>query len=152
LGNLETRREKLLQIVMAGQPEFDRKLDAPSFRQLKQRVALRCSLRQFDEGETYEYIHTRLGRAGMPEQTVFPPEVLAEIYVRSQGIPRVINAICDNLLLTAFALESRVASLDMLDEVTDDMRLEWPGKRVPMARARLRDRTAAESSYFTPGD
>jgi len=152
LGNLENRREKLLQIVMAGQPEFDRKLDAPSFRQLKQRIALRCSLRPFHEGETYEYIHTRLARAGMPEQRVFPPEVLTEIHVRSQGIPRVINAICDNVLLTAFALESRVANLDMLDEVSEDMRLEWPGKRVAVTRARLRDRSAAESPFFTPGD
>jgi general secretion pathway protein A len=151
LGNLENRREKLLQIVMAGQPEFDRKLDAPSFRQLKQRIALRCSLRPFEEAETFEYIGTRLARAGMPEQTVFPPEVLAEIHVRSQGIPRVINALCDNLLLTAFALEQRTASLDMLDEVCQDMRLEWPGQRVALSRTRLRDRSAAESSFFPPG-
>ena len=152
LGNLENRREKLLQIVMAGQPEFDRKLDAPAFRQLKQRIALRCSLRPFEETETFEYIDTRLSRAGMPEQSVFPPELLAEIHVRSQGIPRVINALCDNLLLTAFALEQRVANLDMLDEVCDDMRLEWPSKRVAVARTRLRDRSAAESPFFSPGD
>ncbi len=152
LGNLENRREKLLQIVLAGQPEFDRKMDAPSFRQLKQRIALRCSLRPFEEVETIEYIGTRLSRAGMTEQTVFPPEVLAEMHVRSQGIPRVINALCDNLLLTAFALESRTANLDMLDEVCEDMRLEWPGKRVAVARARLRDRSAAESPFFSPGD
>jgi TonB family protein len=61
----------------------------------------------------------------MPEQTVFPPDVLAEIYVRSQGIPRVINTICDNLLLTAFALESKLTTLDMLDAVSRDLRLEW---------------------------
>ncbi len=152
LGNLENRREKLVQIVLAGQPEFDRKLDAPSFRQLKQRVALRCSLQPFQEPETFEYVGTRLAKAGMPEQTVFPPEVLAEIHLRAQGIPRVINAICDNLLLTAFALESRVTSLDMLDEVTEDMRLEWPGKRVPVSRTRLRERTPSESPFFTPGD
>ena len=152
LGNLENRREKLIQIVLAGQPEFDRKLDAPSFRQLKQRIALRCSLQPFEESETFEYIATRLTRAGMPEQSVFPPEVLVEIHVRSQGIPRVINAICDNLLLTAFALEQRVTTLDMLDEVSGDMRLEWPGQRLPVARTRLRDRPASESPFFTPGD
>jgi general secretion pathway protein A len=134
LGNLETPRGKLLQIVMAGQPELDRKLDAPSLRQLKQRIALRYTLRPFDEQETIAYIQTRLARAGMPEQTVFPAPVLREIYIRSQGIPRLINAICDNLLLTAFALESRVATLEMLDEVSEDMRLEWPGRR--MARPR----------------
>jgi general secretion pathway protein A len=141
LGNLETRRGKLLQIIMAGQPELDRKLDAPSLRQLKQRVALRRTLRPFEESETIEYIHTRLARAGMNEPTVFPPEVLREIHLRSQGIPRLINAICDNLLLTAFALESRVATLEMLDEVTEDMRLEWPGRRLTAGRS---------GSYRTP--
>jgi general secretion pathway protein A len=151
LGNLESRREKLLQIVLAGQPEFDRKLDAPSLRQLKQRIALRCSLQPFEELETIEYIGTRLAKAGMPEQTVFPPELLAEIHFRAQGIPRVINAICDNLLLTAFALERRVATLEMLDEVSEDMRLEWPGKRASLVRPRLRERSPAESPFFTPG-
>lgn len=152
LGNLENRREKLLQIVLAGQPEFDRKLDAPSFRQLKQRIALRCMLQPFQEAETFEYIATRLARAGMPEQSVFAPELLVEIHLRSQGIPRVINAICDNLLLTAFALEQRTATFEMLDEVTEDMRLEWPGKRLPVSRSRLRERTPSESPFFTPGD
>ena len=61
----------------------------------------------------------------MAEQTVFPPDVLAEIHRRSQGIPRVINIICDNLLLTAFAMERKTVTLEMLDEVTADMRLDW---------------------------
>jgi general secretion pathway protein A len=129
LGNMETRRGKLIQIILSGQPELDRKLDAPNLRQLKQRVALRCGLNPFEEAETVEYINTRLSKAGMPEQTVFSPEVLSEIHLRTQGIPRVINAICDNLLLTAFAMESKVTTLEMLDEVSDDMRLEWPGRR-----------------------
>ena len=129
LGNLESRQGKLLQIVLAGQPELDRKLDAPNLRQLKQRVVLRCTLKPFDEQQTIEYITARLEKAGMREQTVFPPEVLAEIHRRAQGIPRLINAICDNLLLTAFALESKVTTVEMLDEVCSDMRLEWPGMR-----------------------
>ncbi len=128
LGNFENREGKLLQIVLAGQPELDRKLDAPNLRQLKQRVVLRFTLKGLDEKETVEYVLTRLERAGMPEQTVFPPEVLAEIHHRSQGIPRVINIICDNLLLTAFALEKKSATPEMLDEVTADLRLEWPGR------------------------
>jgi len=129
LGNLESRQGKLLQIVLAGQPEFDRKLDAPNLRQLKQRVVLRSTLQPFEENETIEYITSRLEKAGMSEQSVFPVEVLSEIFQRSQGIPRLINALCDNLLLTAFALESRVTTSDMLDEICHDMRLEWPGKR-----------------------
>lgn len=136
LGNLENRRGKLLQIVLAGQPEFDRKLDAPSLRQLKQRIALRCMLQPFTYSETVEYIESRLAKVGMLQQAVFPPDVLEQIHVRSQGIPRLINAICDNILLTAFALEKKTTTVEMVDEVSDDMRLEWPGRRVrvsPMA-------------------
>lgn len=129
LGNLESRRGKLLQIILAGQPELDRKLDAPNLRQLKQRIVLRCNLRPFDEAQTIDYISSRLDKAGMPDQAVFPPEVLSEIHVRSQGIPRVINALSDNLLLQAFAMESRIATVEMLDEVCSDMRLEWPGRQ-----------------------
>lgn len=149
LGNLETRHGKLLQIVLAGQPELDRKLDAPNLRQLKQRVVLRCCLQPLQRHEAVEYVVSRLERAGLVHQTVFPPEVLAEIHIRSQGIPRVINAICDNLLLTAFAMETRVASLAMLDEVCDDMRLDWPGLR------RRRTAPGAETlagSPFLPKD
>lgn len=129
LGNLETRAGKLLQIVMAGQPELDRKLEAPDLRQLKQRIVLRCDLEPFDVADTTEYINTRMEKAGMPNQSVFPPDLIAEVHRRSQGIPRIINGICDNLLLTSFAMESRVATEGMLDEVSRDMRLEWPGRR-----------------------
>jgi len=135
LGNLENRRGKLLQIILAGQPELDRKLDAPNLRQLKQRIVLRYNLRPFAEAETIEYIFSRLEKAGMEDPTVFPDDVLREIHVRAQGIPRLINAICDNLMLTAFALESRTTTLEMVDEVTNDMRLEWPGRRLRTQRA-----------------
>ena len=63
----------------------------------------------------------------MREQTVFPPDVLLEIHKRTQGIPRLINLVSDNLLLTAFAMEKRQASIEMLDEVTRDMDLNWSG-------------------------
>ncbi len=126
LSNLENRHGKLLQIVFAGQPELDRRLDAPDLRQLKQRIVLRFELRPFAEAETRAYIQSRLAKAGMQEQTVFPPDVLAAIHVRSQGIPRMINIMCDNLLLTAFALEKKATTLEMLDEITADLRLEAP--------------------------
>lgn len=128
LGNLENRTGKLLQIVLAGQPELDRKLDAPNLRQLKQRVVLRFTLKPLQPAETVEYICSRLAKAGMPEQTLFPPTILAEIHTRSHGVPRVINTICDNLLLTAFAMESKAVTWEMLDEVSADMRLEWPSQ------------------------
>ncbi len=148
LGNLETRRGKLLQIILSGQPELDRKLDAPEYRQLKQRIVLRCILRPFEAGETFEYIRSRLARAGMPEQAVFPQEVMVEIHRRAQGIPRLINAVCDNLLLTAFALESKTATLAMLDEVTVDMRLQWAEQ--PYRSSATNGRP--ELRFSTPGD
>ena len=129
LGNLENRNGKLLQIILAGQPELDRKLDAPNLRQLKQRIVLRCSLTPFTLRDAVEYMESRLARAGMASQTVFSEELMAEIHQRTQGIPRVINAICDNLLLTAFAVEQKQCTTHMLDEVCRDMRLEWPGSR-----------------------
>jgi general secretion pathway protein A len=124
LGNLENRRGKLLQIVIAGQQELDVKLEGPEYRQLKQRIALRCVLRGFDLDETEDYVDSRMARAGMRDQAIIPPEIVLEIHKRSQGIPRLINAICDNLLLTAFAMERKTATLDMLDEVTADMRID----------------------------
>lgn len=139
LGNLEDRTGKLLQIVLCGQPELDRKLDAPNLRQLKQRVVLRYTLHPFSERESIEYIRWRLAKAGMEDQTVFPPVVLAEIHRRAQGIPRLINIICDNLLLTAFAMGSKIVTPAMLDEVTADMRLQPPGLAPTVARLPLSD-------------
>ncbi len=149
LGNLENRRGKLLQIVLAGQPELDRKLDAPDFRQLKQRVALRCMLAPFQEPETVEYVDSRLARAGMQQQTVFPPALLSEIHFRTQGIPRLINAVCDNLLLTAFAMETKTATVEMLDEVTNDLRLDWPGQRPYRSRNGFAEETVKQQPYFS---
>src|SRR6201999_2459795 len=80
LGNLENRQGKLLQIILAGQPELDRKLDAPNLRQLKQRIVLLLSLNPLEPDEAAAYVSTRLARAGMPDQTVFSPEILEEIY------------------------------------------------------------------------
>jgi general secretion pathway protein A len=152
LGNLENRRGKMLQILLAGQPELDRKLEAPDFRQLKQRVALRCVLQPFQLEETLEYIQSRLTRAGLKEQTVFPPEILHEIHFRVQGIPRVINAMCDNLLLTAFALETKVVTTAMVDEVAADMRLHRPGQRAFRADGNYAETAMREQRQYTPGD
>jgi general secretion pathway protein A len=126
LGNLENRRGKLLQIILAGQQELDRKLEAPEFRQLKQRIALRCTLRGFDGSDAVAYINSRMARAGLRNQTVFSAELMDEIRFRTQGIPRLINAVCDNILLNCFALETRIATMTMLDEVSADMRLDYP--------------------------
>jgi general secretion pathway protein A len=151
LGNLENRRGKLIQVILAGQPELDRKLEAPNLRQLKQRIVLRCNLAPFSPEDTAQYIFTRMEKAGMPDQTVFPPQLLSEIHVRAQGIPRLINAICDNLLLTCFAVESKVANADMLEEVSKDMRLETAGRRPRGDRSRYGQEAYQELPFLTRG-
>src|SRR5208282_2008926 len=88
LGNLENRRGKLLQIILAGQQELDRKLEQPEYRQLKQRIALRCTLRGFDVNDVIAYINSRMARAGLQNQCVFSAELMNEIWLRTQGIAR----------------------------------------------------------------
>jgi general secretion pathway protein A len=138
LGNLENRRGKLLQIILAGQQELDDKLERTEYRQLKQRISLRCALRGFDAKETAQYINSRMARAGVPNQTILPREIIDELQFRTQGIPRLINAACDNLLLTAFAMEQKYCTMEMLDEVTADMRLDYPEERpAPVIETRV---------------
>jgi len=151
LGNLENRRGKLIQVILAGQPELDRKLEAPNLRQLKQRIVLRCNLEPFSADDTAQYIAARLEKAGLPDQTVFTPEILTEVHLRAQGIPRLINAVCDNLLLTCFALETKEATLGMLDEVSKDMRLEWAGRRPRGERSRYSREAFEETPFYTRG-
>ncbi len=149
LGNLENPRiGKLLQIILSGQPELDRKLDAPNLRQLKQRIVLRCNLQPLTLKESTEYIESRLSHCGVEGQTIFPEALLAEIHLRTQGIPRLINAVCDNMLLGAFAQETKVCTTEMLDEVSKDMRLEWPGRRLN----RVRGQSEFEPSGYPQGD
>ncbi len=104
---------------------------------MKQRIVLRFNLQPFTLRDTVDYIQSRLEKAGMPHQTVFPEELLAEIHLRAQGTPRLINAICDNMLLSAFADEQKVCTTEMLDEISRDLRLEWPGSR--RVRFRVQD-------------
>lgn len=143
LGNLETQHGKLLQIVLAGQPELDRKLEAPNMRQLKQCIVLRCTLDPLSLRDSIDYIQSRLACAGAANQTVFSEDLMSEIHRRSLGIPRLINAICDNLLLTAFAMERKICDLEILDEVCRDMRLDWPGSEW----SRRSRRQLAEESF-----
>ena len=126
LTNLETTREKLLQIVLLGQPELDDKLDSPNLRQLKQRVAFRCHLQPLTQIECRDYIVRRLQRAGAGVNSwkVFPDEVLAKVYEYSRGIPRLINAIGENALIAAYAKQSKVVTEDIIEEVAADLRLK----------------------------
>jgi len=124
LSNLETDREKLLQIVLMGQPELDVKLNNPSLRQLKQRIALRCSLNALMPKEIESYIKHRLQIAGYNGPEIFSRAAVESLWTYSRGIPRLINSLCDSALLICFASNKRVVSSAMIDEVARDLKLE----------------------------
>ena len=106
LSNLETNDDKLLQIVLVGQPELDLKLDSFELRPLKQRIALRAHLAPLDEQDTDRYIMERLDdcrwRRSRPKP-LFSPEAVKAIHQYSEGFPRLINTICENSLITGYA-------------------------------------------------
>jgi type II secretory pathway predicted ATPase ExeA len=133
LTNLETSQQKLLQILLVGQPELEDRLDSPGLRQLKQRIGLRCRLQAFDEQETTQYIAQRLRRAGMAEgaESVFPAETIRVIYQYSQGIPRLINTLCENGLVAAFAHQTKSVSVDMVRAVSAEFRLDQEQAKAP---------------------
>jgi len=124
LTNLETPEEKLLQILLVGQPELDAKLDSVSLRQLKQRVALRSCLGALTLEETCGYIYSRLRVAGSAEPAAcFPTETIAEIYLHSHGIPRLINTLCENALIHAYGRQVHSISPEHIVEIAADLRL-----------------------------
>jgi general secretion pathway protein A len=123
LANMETDDQKLLPVVLAGQPELGECLNGACLRQLKQRVALRCSLRPLQITETAAYIAGRIRVAGGDAATMFTSEAVELVHERSQGVPRTISVICDNALLTGFAADQRPIGRDTVLEVCRDLDL-----------------------------
>ena len=126
LSNLETTDDKLLQIVLVGQPELDQKLDSLGLRQLKQRIALRAQLGPLDSNETRDYIAQRLHISGADPShaAIFPPESVDAIYQHSRGLPRLINTLCENSLIAAYARQSQVVTPEIVGEVAREFRLD----------------------------
>jgi len=126
LTNLETTTEKLLQILLVGQPELDEKLDSVQLRQLKQRIAIRSQLETLNANETKDYIERRLRVAGANSfaSTVFPAETIAAVYLCSRGTPRLINTICDNALLAAYSRQMRSVTPEIVEGIVEDLRLD----------------------------
>ena len=125
LTNLETTNEKLLQILLVGQPELDEKLDSVELRQLKQRIALRSQLQPLDLEETKGYIYRRLQLAGANSSSslLFPPDAIVRIHRYSRGIPRLINTICENALITSYARQLISVTPDIVEDIAADFRL-----------------------------
>jgi general secretion pathway protein A len=124
LTNLETSQQKLLQIILAGQPELDPKLDSHELRQLKQRIALRCHLDSLGLNETREYIRRRLQIAGATGAIqIFSGPAIEAAFNHSRGIPRLINTICENALLAGYAKHAATITSEIIDEVAQELRL-----------------------------
>lgn len=126
LLNFETYTEKQLQIVLTGQPELRALLNTADLRQLKQRISLRCEIKPIKADEVSPYIRTRLKVAGATRLDLFTPDAVAMIYRASEGIPRLINNICDNALLNGYAANTRTINAEIISEVAESLDLLQP--------------------------
>src|SRR3990172_9173704 len=124
LANLETTSEKLLQIVLSGQPEFEEKLKLPELRQLRQRIALRCRTNPLSREETHGYIAERLRIAGSNGESVFSEEAIDAVCRYSRGIPRVVNLLCEHALINALADQQRPVLPPSVEEVAREFELD----------------------------
>ncbi len=125
LSNLETSTDKLVQILLIGQPEFERMLEQTNLRQLKQRIAVRSTLSPLTVQESMEYIRHRLAIAGVEDAEVFTKGAIKLIIREARGIPRIINILCDNALITGYGDQQKPVSGRIVREVIADFK----GKR-----------------------
>jgi general secretion pathway protein A len=132
LSNFETPTEKLLQILLVGQPEFEAKLELPELRQLRQRVALHCRIAPLSPADVREYIRTRLRIAGAPDIDLFTDSATRRIATRSRGIPRVVNLLCDHCLVVGYTEHKRRIEAHDVDEAASYMHI----KAAPAPRRR----------------
>jgi general secretion pathway protein A len=131
LLNLETPSEKLLQIVLAGQPELAERLERPELRQVKQRIALRCKTAALSLGEAHDYIQARLQIAGANGKPVFASQAIDAVHFYSRGIPRVMNLLCEHALINAYVDHVQPVPVHIVAEVArefhfDDIRSVAP--------------------------
>jgi type II secretory pathway predicted ATPase ExeA len=126
LSNLDSDEKKLVQVILIGQPELDQKLNQPELVRLERRVSLHQTLAPLTAEEVGQYIEFRLRKAGYQGKQLFDPSAVERIVLYSAGIPRLINIICDNALLIAFAVSKKRVSAAIVDEVAEDLHLEAP--------------------------
>jgi general secretion pathway protein A len=135
LSNFETSRQKLMQILLVGQPELRDTLNLPELRQLKQRIGLRCHIGPLSPEETRLYIRHRLAVAGATDSGIFTDAAVQKITEYSHGIPRVINMVCDHCLLSGYADSKRRLDARIVDEAIEYLE---EGERPSWKRARRR--------------
>jgi type II secretory pathway predicted ATPase ExeA len=124
LTNLETSTEKLLQIVLSGQPELEEKLKLPQLRQLKQRITLRCKTAPLTKEQTHAYIHERLRIAGTNGDQIFTPEAMDTVHVYSLGIPRIVNLLCEHSLINTYVEQERLVSPKIVEDIAREFQLD----------------------------
>ena len=140
LTNLETSTEKLLQIVLSGQPELRWKLNQPHLRQLQQRITMRCKTYPLTAAETRQYVLQRLHTAGANGTPIFDSSAIDRIHLYAKGIPRLINVISEHALITAFAEQKKPIRPEIIDAVADDLELAaWDNVGVGQNRTEIQD-------------
>jgi general secretion pathway protein A len=144
LLNLETASEKLMQIVLAGQPELEDKLKRPELRQLRQRITLRCSTRPLTLEESRGYIAERLRISGAMGDPIFASDAVEAVHFYSQGIPRVINLLCEHALINAYAEHFRPVPARMVEEAAHEFFLD-EGRQFAKEGANLQEPSHAAS-------
>jgi type II secretory pathway predicted ATPase ExeA len=137
LTNLETSTEKLLQIVLSGQPELEEKLKLPQLRQLRQRIMLRCRTTPLSEEQTREYIAERLRIAGASGDPIFSTKTIETIHVYSLGIPRVINLLCEHSLVNGFVEQQRPIEPKIVEEVAHEFQLDEVEPVAPVGSTKI---------------
>ena len=137
LTNLETSTEKLLQIVLSGQPELEEKLKLPQLRQLKQRIMLRCKTSALSKTQTQEYIVERLRIAGAAGDPIFSAQAVDAVHIYSLGIPRVINLLCEHSLVNAFVEQQRPIEAKIVEEVAREFQLDEMEPIAPSGGSRI---------------
>jgi type II secretory pathway predicted ATPase ExeA len=144
LTNLETFTEKLLQIVLVGQPELETKLKQPQLRQLRQRLTLRAKTHPLTIEESKAYVQQRLRIAGSDGRQIFEPEALVAVHKYASGIPRVVNLLCEHCLVSAFVDQKPTIGADIVDAVARDFDLSDNTASAAMTSAAPQPITGAE--------
>ncbi len=150
LTNLETSTEKLLQIVLSGQPELEEKLKLPQLRQLRQRIVLRCKTFPLTKEQTHDYIAERLRIAGTRGELIFSPQAVEAIHLYSSGIPRVINLLCEHSLINSYVEQQRPITQKIVDDVAREFQLDEVEPTAPPRSMRI-DAEVYSSEVFIQG-
>jgi general secretion pathway protein A len=129
LSGVETTKEKVLRIILAGQPELNDKLDAPELIQLAQRIRLRFHLGTLSSSEMHAYIHHRLEVAGAADRAIFAEDTYAEIFRFTGGVPRLVNTLCDTAMLNAFGQDRDHVVLEDISAAAQELRWLEPQAR-----------------------